>query len=443
MRWTSSSLVSLGLLGLGCGDDALVGETTGPVFTTGVSASTGDPVTASSVTIDPSADSGSSDTNPTGGPTGTTQADTTGTPADSSTGPTIQCGDDVAEGDEICDGTDLGAETCESQGFASGELACLPDCSGYDTRACTVPVCGNAAAEGDEICDGVDLLGATCRSQGFDSGTISCENDCSALDTSECGTCGNVIVDGDEVCDDIVLFGQTCITQGYEHGDLGCAPDCLSYDTSGCGLCGDGAVGGAEECDGGDLGGASCVSLGADGGVLGCAADCTFDTVACDFPFTIYDVSAPNTSSTQNTYFRGHGYTADGPGTLIDFEVYLGLAAACNLDFYVHEAPGFGGPYTQVQRTTVAAGPGTQYYAAGLSPVPVIAGNYYILGVAWNCSATYYWDGTGAYAGVDAGIGIFNVSHWDNGYPGASDLYVPPNTGTGNTVYVHRVTFAG
>ena len=40
----------------------------------------------------------------------------------------------------------------------------------------------------------------------------------------------------------------------------------------------------------------------------------------------------------------------------------------------------------------------------------------------WNCAATYYWDNTGTYAGHDAGIGIFNVSHWDNSYPGASDM---------------------
>ncbi len=43
------------------------------------------------------------------------------------------CGDDFAEGTETCDGSDLVGENCTSQGYDSGTLDCLPDCSGYDT----------------------------------------------------------------------------------------------------------------------------------------------------------------------------------------------------------------------------------------------------------------------------------------------------------------------
>lgn len=47
------------------------------------------------------------------------------------------CGDGIAEGTaEVCDGEDLGGETCESQGFDSGTLACNPDCQGFDTDQC-------------------------------------------------------------------------------------------------------------------------------------------------------------------------------------------------------------------------------------------------------------------------------------------------------------------
>jgi hypothetical protein len=47
------------------------------------------------------------------------------------------CGDGVAEGTaEVCDGEDLGGETCESQGFESGSLACAADCQGFDTSEC-------------------------------------------------------------------------------------------------------------------------------------------------------------------------------------------------------------------------------------------------------------------------------------------------------------------
>jgi len=49
----------------------------------------------------------------------------------------MTCGNDVIEGDELCDGSDLGGETCSSQGLGRGRLAGLPDCSGFDPSGCT------------------------------------------------------------------------------------------------------------------------------------------------------------------------------------------------------------------------------------------------------------------------------------------------------------------
>ena len=59
------------------------------------------------------------------------------------------CGNGVRDGDEVCDGTDMGGETCESQGHddAEGFLMCLPDCGGFDTTGCTID---------DDDGDGVD-----------------------------------------------------------------------------------------------------------------------------------------------------------------------------------------------------------------------------------------------------------------------------------------------
>lgn len=47
------------------------------------------------------------------------------------------CGSDSIEGAEVCDGIDLGGKTCVTQGFESGTLTCLPDCSGYNTDDCS------------------------------------------------------------------------------------------------------------------------------------------------------------------------------------------------------------------------------------------------------------------------------------------------------------------
>jgi hypothetical protein len=47
------------------------------------------------------------------------------------------CGDGVAEGTaEVCDGSDLAGETCQSQGYEGGDLGCSSDCQGYDTSEC-------------------------------------------------------------------------------------------------------------------------------------------------------------------------------------------------------------------------------------------------------------------------------------------------------------------
>ena len=103
-------------------------------------------------------------------------------------GPT--CGDDVAEGGEVCDGTDLAGQTCVTQGFTGGVLACNGTCTGFDTSGCTGgPVCGNGVVETGEQCDGGDLGGATCTSLGFTGGTLACGGSCQ-YDTSGCTTGG-------------------------------------------------------------------------------------------------------------------------------------------------------------------------------------------------------------------------------------------------------------
>jgi hypothetical protein len=432
MRFTLPSLAILGLVVPACADDG--GEdgtsmTTSPLpMTTANDTTDGDTATLETETDSVSATEGST--------TGDTDS-----LDDSTTGAGIVCGDDMVEGDELCDGTAVGEETCVTQGFDEGELGCLADCTGYDTSACLTAVCGDGVAVGKELCDGLDTAEATCESEGFDSGTLACTKDCATLDTSGCGTCGNNQVDGGETCDGVWLQGQDCLTQGFDSGTIACMADCAAYDTAGCGLCGNEILDGAELCDGVDLGASDCTTLGFTGGMLVCEAGCgTFDVYGCGVQQ--FDVSAPTVMGGAVDRFRGNGYTADADGVLVDFSMYLGLAAPCDLDFYVYEAPMYGGPYTQVARTTtVAAAVGVGYYTAGIPLVPVTAGSYYVLGAAWTCSVTSYWNSSGAFAGADGGIGLFNVSHWDNAYPGPSDMYLPPNVGTVNTVYAQQVFF--
>jgi hypothetical protein len=125
-----------------------------------------------------------------------TTAASTGTP-----GPT--CGDGIAQAPETCDGDDLGGISCETLGLMGGTLACNPDCATFDTAGCRgVAVCGNGVVEGNERCDGDDLGGASCAALAeFSEGELACDDGCE-LDTSGCQPCVPLLgaCDDDDAC---------------------------------------------------------------------------------------------------------------------------------------------------------------------------------------------------------------------------------------------------
>ena len=52
--------------------------------------------------------------------------------------------------------------------------------------------CGNGIIEESEVCDGTSLNGETCVSQGYDSGTLACSSDCSSFDVSDFSSEGSL-----------------------------------------------------------------------------------------------------------------------------------------------------------------------------------------------------------------------------------------------------------
>lgn len=160
-----------------------------------------------------------------------------------------------SEGDGICqDGESCSISDCSSQ---TGNQA---DCSaGYfcDYGVCTAEiVCGNNIIEGVEVCDGTNLNGQTCISQGFDSGTLACAASCAGFTTSGCqndviaeiveednstdttgevSNCGNGRLDSGEECDGSNLGGWSCLELGLysKSNSLECGNDCL-LDLSSC-----------------------------------------------------------------------------------------------------------------------------------------------------------------------------------------------------------------
>ncbi len=200
-----------------------------------------------------------------------------------------ECGNNVAEQGELCDGTDLSKKTCTKLGLGKGTLSCLSDCSNFDTASCGASeTCGDDKVNGTDVCDGKDLDGKSCADFNYTGGTLACLSNCSDFDLSNCtGSigCGNDKIDGTDVCDGKDLGGKTCKELGFGEGALACKTDCSGYDTSDCSpaeTCGDDKVNGTDVCDGNDLDGKSCTDFNYSDGTLACLANCSdFDLSKC------------------------------------------------------------------------------------------------------------------------------------------------------------------
>jgi hypothetical protein len=174
-----------------------------------------------------------------------------------------ECGDGITNG--------AASEDCDDMGAS---LGCDEDCTFVECGDLTI----NTVA--GEECDDTELAENTCVSEGFDEGTLACDDVSCQLDTSGCFTCGDGVRNGAEQCDVGDLGGETCTSQLYAGGTLGCTGSC-TYDYAGCYECGDGTINLGEQCDGANLGGQTCASQGFSGGTLGCTGSCSYDTAAC------------------------------------------------------------------------------------------------------------------------------------------------------------------
>jgi hypothetical protein len=103
------------------------------------------------------------------------------------------CGDNIKnQASEACDGVDLAAQSCTTQGFASGLLSCNADCT-FNTSACVAaPACGNSNIDAGEQCDGANLAGQNCTTRGFAGGNLACSAGCQ-FDVAACFNVENCV----------------------------------------------------------------------------------------------------------------------------------------------------------------------------------------------------------------------------------------------------------
>jgi hypothetical protein len=164
-------------------------QTTSPSTTmTTDDTQTTDPVTTTMTTSSEDTSTTDATSAETSSSTTTTDPVTTDPSESSSTGMENPCGNGVIDPGEPCEGEDLQGETCESQGTASGVLACNELCQ-FDLSGCMpLPTCGDGVLNGDEQCDGDDFSAANCDALNpglYGSGDLSCNEDCT-FDTSDC-----------------------------------------------------------------------------------------------------------------------------------------------------------------------------------------------------------------------------------------------------------------
>ncbi|PKN48103.1 MAG: hypothetical protein CVU59_00365 [Deltaproteobacteria bacterium HGW-Deltaproteobacteria-17] len=115
----------------------------------------------------------------------------------------IYCGDGLIQEawGETCDGDDLDGLTCEALGFYGGQLACGDDCT-LDAAACEAAGrCGDGLIQEawGETCDASNLGGQTCQTLGFATGSLFCGADC-AFDTGACFNWTSIATGGVHTC---------------------------------------------------------------------------------------------------------------------------------------------------------------------------------------------------------------------------------------------------
>jgi hypothetical protein len=254
-------------------------------------------------------------------------------------------------------------------------------------------VCGNNIIEGDEVCDLAQVNGETCESLGYQGGQLGCLLTCEDYNLLGCFICGNEVIDIAEDCEGGVVPEEIdCQSLGFQDGFVTCGDDCL-YDLSECSICGDGIQSGYEQCDGIDFGGETCASIGFDSGNLACnLAQCAFVYSGCmggmyvqdfeasmDMPIEFdLDAVAPwevDDSMPINDARSARSGALPGGG-ITNMTLMTSFPAAGNVSFMHRENTQAGWDYLRFYRDGVLQQSWSGNLAAAMYSAPVAAGNH-------------------------------------------------------------------
>lgn len=276
-------------------------------------------------------DESSSDT----GTTGDADSSGTDTGADTTGNPVGECGNDMIDGDEECDGTDLGGATCVDidPGFVGGDLVCGASCT-LDSSGCMlapdVPLVALNELTSDSIIEGRGS-GRGDAIELYNAGEVAADLSGWRLSDDPAFPAGKTYVFPNGVMlepaaflvllsyDDKTMVGDypfgindsqnetivladgsgTLVDTVFVNGYDAVVSYCRVPDGTGAWAqcaqtfggpnmlaetaCGNGVIEDPEVCEEGDLAGATCesIGLGFSGGFLECSPHCQFDVDLC------------------------------------------------------------------------------------------------------------------------------------------------------------------
>jgi hypothetical protein len=295
-----------------------------------------------------------------------------------------------------------GISTCSAIG--SGWGVPTPCASGQTcTAASGTPVCTTwicqpgtigCAATGDEV--------ISCSADGLTATNVT---DCAAQnDVCVSGACAAVVCKaGTRYCDsntirtcsakgDSSTLYQSCGTTTYCDSStstptcaaLVCTPNqpaCSGQIATTCNSVGSGYVAGGVDCT-------SSSQVCVQGACV--AATYTVDTAD--------PMPTSGTATAINGALKFDYYSVTTSRTLREIEMYLGTTTTPTtntmLTWRVYEATTENGTYGLISSTdTTASATTPQYFASGALSVPLVAGRFYAIGVAWNSNTGYYSKG--------------------------------------------------
>ncbi len=124
------------------------------------------------------------------------------------------------------------AADCDDGDACTTDVCQAAVCINTPIPDCGMPVCGNGMIDAGELCDGANLGGQTCSSLGFTGGTLACSTNCT-YNTNNCsaGACGDGIVQAGEACDDGNLADNDGCSSNCQLEGCNTAGDCPGMDT--------------------------------------------------------------------------------------------------------------------------------------------------------------------------------------------------------------------